>query len=342
LFPPRESNRGRIIAEYHKALIGSGSPERGGEVFNNNCSSCHQLHGRGTPVGPDLAPLRDKSAEDFLLAILDPNAAIEPRFVNYTVQTRNGNTFMGVIRSETATSVELAAPGIHETLLRGDIANIQALPTSLMPEGLEQNITSAQMNDLIAFLRQPGPRVFGSATRDQMESARREFMAMRPLGRALMLEASEQLDYPSWMGRLPLWHCRQTDGKSHVVWQSPPPSLSNAFAEFVVPVALGFVSQPAGKFTLKVNGKAAVDFDVVLNDAEWTSADGKVLLAYRVREANSEDSNGLLHVRVARELVNDRAPTFEVVGSAANSQRWFGVYDTKGIARPASESARAR
>jgi hypothetical protein len=126
------------------------------------------------------------------------------------------------------------------------------------------------------------------------------------------------------------------------VWQSPPADPSNALAEFVVPVALGFLSQPAGMFTLKVNGKSAVVFDVTLNDAEWTSADGKVLVVYRVREANSEDSNGVLYLRVVRELVNDRAPTFEVVGSAANSQRWFGVYDTRLIARPAAESARAR
>ena len=87
------------------------------------------------------------------MAILDPNAAIEPRYVNYNIETKNGNTFSGVIRSETATSIELVAPTLHETLLRADIAKIEASSLSLMPEGLEQGITATQMSDLIAFLK---------------------------------------------------------------------------------------------------------------------------------------------------------------------------------------------
>jgi hypothetical protein len=91
---------------------------------------------------------------------------------------------------------------------------------------------------------------------------------------------------------------------------------------------------------LKVNGKPVLDFNVALNDAEWSSADGKVQIVYRVFEANSEDSNGLLHLRLTRGLIKEGAPvTFEVVGSAANSQRWFGVYDTKLIARPQAQSS---
>ncbi|HWN93769.1 MAG TPA: neutral/alkaline non-lysosomal ceramidase N-terminal domain-containing protein [Methylomirabilota bacterium] len=339
LWPKRQSNRAKVIADYRQAITSSGDALAGREIFNQNCATCHQLAGKGTAVGPDLTPWRDKSTEDFLVALLDPNAAIEPRYVNYIVPTKRGGVFYGVIRSETATSIELAAPGIHETVLRSDIASIQAVPTSLMPEGLEQNITPAQMNDLIAYLKQPGPRPFGSATREQVAAARAEFMAQRPTGRARLIAASEKLDYPSWLGRLPLWHCRQTDGKSHVVWEAPLPPPGNGMAEFVVPVAIGFASQPPGVFALKVNGKAALEFNVALNDADWASADGSVQVAYRVLEANSEDSNGLLHLRLARELMQGVPVKFEVVGAAANSQRWFGVYDTKLIAHPQAQSS---
>jgi putative membrane-bound dehydrogenase-like protein len=332
LWPKRTSNRATVIADYRKAVTAAGSTERGAVVFNESCATCHTVSGRGTPVGPDLAPLRDKSAEDFLVAILDPNAALEPRYVNYIVETKSGGVFYGVIRSETATSLEIAAPGIQQTLLRGDITRIEASPLSLMPEGLEQNITPNQMNDLIAFLKKPAPRVFGSGTSEQIQSARKTFRAEQPNGFGKLIFASEQLDYPSWLGRLPLLHCRQTDGKSRVAWQTLPATFTGGIYSFTIPAAIGFISQPSGKFTLKVNEKPALDFNVVLDDAAWESADGTVRMNYQVMEANSEDSNGALTISISRELVRENTPvTFEVIGSAANSQRWFGIYDLNAV-----------
>src|SRR5205814_10474367 len=97
-----------------------------------------------------------------LLAILDPNAAIEPRFINYQVETRDGRSLSGVVKAETATSLTLAqAGGLEEKILRDDIAEIKASNLSLMPEGLEQNMTARDLADLIAFLKQNGPRTFG-------------------------------------------------------------------------------------------------------------------------------------------------------------------------------------
>ncbi|MBL9173660.1 MAG: hypothetical protein JNL10_09015 [Verrucomicrobiales bacterium] len=93
---------------------------------------------------------------------------------------------------------------------------------------------------------------------------------------------------------------------------------------------MGFVSQPPGRFTLFLNGRAALDFDASLLDAVWSRSDGAVTLRYRVREANEEDSNGLLEIAASP----DWAPpgdsvSFEVRGSASESQRWFGLYDTR-------------
>ena len=90
---------------------------------------------------------------------------------------------------------------------------------------------------------------------------------------------------------------------------------------------MGFVSQPQGKFTLKLNGQSMLDFDVTLSDRTWESADGKVRMNYLVKEANAEDSNGVLVIEVNSSLLLAcKSAEFEVVGSASNSQRWFGVY----------------
>jgi putative heme-binding domain-containing protein len=118
------------------------------------------LNGRGNAVGPDLASWREKNVDDFLGAILDPNAAIEPRFISYNVETKDGRSLSGVIRSETASGFTLVqGGGIEHALFRNDVTGIVASSLSLMPEGLEQGITPAQMGDLIAFLKQPAPRV---------------------------------------------------------------------------------------------------------------------------------------------------------------------------------------
>jgi putative membrane-bound dehydrogenase-like protein len=155
----RNSDRTALIANYRTSINSSGKSERGAEVFEKVCATCHALNGRDHAVGPDLAPLRDKSAEDFLVAVLDPNAAIEPRFVSYNVETKDGRALSGVIRSETAGGFTLVqGGGIEQTLFRNDVTNIVASSISLMPEGLEQGITPAQMNDLIAFLKQPAVR----------------------------------------------------------------------------------------------------------------------------------------------------------------------------------------
>ena len=109
----------------------------------------------GHAVGPNLAEFAGKSVEDFVVAILNPNAAIEPKFVAYEIETKDGRSFSGIVRGETATSLSLVQTGgVEEKLLRSDIKQLRASNLSLMPEGLEQAITPQEMADLIAWLKQ--------------------------------------------------------------------------------------------------------------------------------------------------------------------------------------------
>ena len=60
----------------------------------------------------------------------------------------------GILVSETATSVQLRmAGGAEETLLRANLAKLEALPNSLMPAGLEAAISRQDLADLLAFLK---------------------------------------------------------------------------------------------------------------------------------------------------------------------------------------------
>jgi putative membrane-bound dehydrogenase-like protein len=330
LFKSAGSNRKEVLAQYQSALSLTGEAARGGEVFTKNCATCHRLRGQGHDVGPNLAALTDKSLADWLLGILDPNAVVEPRYVAYNLETKDDRSLSGIVSAETATTLTLIqSGGGQESILRSEIASMRASGLSLMPEGLEQAIPPQDLADLIAFLK-ASPRPFGSATQEQAEAARRSFFAAGANDVARIVSAFDQLPYPSWMGSLPMPYCRQTDGKSRLVWesQSVPAELKpDAFHEFRVPAGMGFVSQPTGKFELRVNGRPALDFNVALENQTWQSRDGQVQMSYTVMESNTEDSNGILLLRVAAALLAPGKPTtFEVVGSAANSQRWFGVY----------------
>jgi putative membrane-bound dehydrogenase-like protein len=328
---PAVTSRADVLAKFGGVADCAGQPDRGLDTFEKNCAPCHAWRGRGHAVGPNLAEFAGKSVADFVLAILDPNAAINPNFIAYNVETRDGRDLTGIVRGETASGLTLVqGGGVEEKILRADIQEIRASPHSLMPEGLEQALTPQDLADLIAWIKQGAPAPFGGASPEQAARARAEFLQAGANGVAKVVSAAEQLDYPSWLGRLPLPHCRQTDGQSRLVWQTAPVPASlapGATHVFRLPAAMGFLSQPSGKFALRLNGRAVLDFNVTLADQTWQSADGHVRMSYTVRENNAEDSNGVLVLEVAARLLAPGQPaTWEVIGSAAGSQRWFGVY----------------
>ena len=95
-----------------------------------------------------------KTKEELIEAILNPSAAVEPRFVNYLVTTKDGRMYDGVLANETPGAITLRGGSEQDvTLARSSIAEIRASNISLMPEGLEEQITKQALADLIAYPR---------------------------------------------------------------------------------------------------------------------------------------------------------------------------------------------
>jgi putative membrane-bound dehydrogenase-like protein len=158
LFAANQTSRAEVLSKYQAVASLSAAPERGAPMFDQNCAQCHAFRGRGHPVGPNLAEFAGKSGEDFLVAILDPNSAINPNFRAYNIETKDGRSLTGIVKGETASSLILVqGGGLEEKILRSDIAEIRASQLSLMPEGLEQGISAQDMADLIAWLKQSAP-----------------------------------------------------------------------------------------------------------------------------------------------------------------------------------------
>jgi putative membrane-bound dehydrogenase-like protein len=146
--------RRRVLERYAEAAHREGDAERGRLVFQKNCANCHSVAGIGVRVGPDIADTRVKTREQLLSDILNPNGAIDGNYLNYVVSTQSGQVLSGLIDAETPSSLTLKrAEGQTDVILRQDIDEIRSSGTSLMPEGLEKNITVDEMSDLLSFLK---------------------------------------------------------------------------------------------------------------------------------------------------------------------------------------------
>jgi len=150
-----DADRQKVIDRYLAVMSSrQGDPKKGAVVFANTCSACHKFGDvPGRLVGPDLATVKDRSAPYLLTHILDPNRAVEDRYIFYTAATLDGRTLAGMVAGEAGNSLTLIGlDGAEQMLSRTEIRSLVSSGRSLMPDGLEAAINEQAMADLIAFL----------------------------------------------------------------------------------------------------------------------------------------------------------------------------------------------
>jgi len=164
LNPTPPADRLAVIESYREKLAWPANPANGRDVFRKHCALCHRLENEGTAVGPDLLALTDRSAETLLVSILDPNRAVEPRYVEYSALTTSGRAFAGIVVAESGNAVTITdAQAANHVLLRGDLDELVSTGRSLMPVGTEALLNQPQdLLDLIAYLRSVQPDPYGS------------------------------------------------------------------------------------------------------------------------------------------------------------------------------------
>jgi putative heme-binding domain-containing protein len=146
--------RAAVLVAFRPSLEGEGDREKGMAVYVKACATCHKAEGQGVEVGPDLATVASRTPEDILTHVLDPNREIASNYLNYNVETADGRVVSGIIASESAAALVLKrAEGVTEVVPRDEIEQIASTGISLMPEGLEKDLTPDDFRDLIAFVR---------------------------------------------------------------------------------------------------------------------------------------------------------------------------------------------
>lgn len=147
------ADRKQVLEQYQRVLSMAGSPTRGAALFKKNCATCHKLNGSGASVGPELDALRVRGANFFLTNVLTPNRELDPRYESHNIETVDGRVISGIIQSTSDSAVRIIqAEGKTETIERADIEQINATGMSLMPEGLERDLSPQAMADLLSFL----------------------------------------------------------------------------------------------------------------------------------------------------------------------------------------------
>jgi putative heme-binding domain-containing protein len=148
-----ESQAARM-KELEYALSG-GDAERGRGLFFGKaaCSQCHKVDQVGSGDGPDLSQIGAiRTRRDLIEAIVFPSATFARGYEPVTVFV-SGRSVSGVLRKETTKHTYILTADRSETAVpREEIEEIIPSRLSIMPQGLDRNLTPAEFRDLIAFL----------------------------------------------------------------------------------------------------------------------------------------------------------------------------------------------
>jgi putative heme-binding domain-containing protein len=160
--PLREKLAGRdekLVARFLalEERAGTGDVGRGRRIFfgeRAKCSTCHAVGEEGGTLGPDLTTIGlVRTAHDLLEAVLFPSASMVPDFAPFVVETLD-DAYAGIIGRDLPDSLLLRMAADEErNIARGDILSIEPSPVSIMPEGLDAELSDEELLDLLAFLQ---------------------------------------------------------------------------------------------------------------------------------------------------------------------------------------------
>lgn len=150
----KSGDRQKIVQDYNESLKLKGDALKGKKIFATHCATCHRYENVGHTVGPEFAAvLKTKTRPAILHDIFDPNKEVDSRYVVYQVVTHSGKTITGILTIDAATSITLRrGDAAEDTIPREQIESLRATNVSLMPEGLEKQISKQDLADLLEYL----------------------------------------------------------------------------------------------------------------------------------------------------------------------------------------------
>jgi putative heme-binding domain-containing protein len=146
-------------------LAGPADAAAGERIFfhakSAGCYRCHRVNGRGSDVGPDLSlAARNLDRRRLVESILQPGKEVAPQYTTWTIATKDGRVFAGMLVQENEAGEQTYADptGRLIRLPHRAIEARQPSRQSLMPEDLARGLTVQEFRDLLAFLGGAGEK----------------------------------------------------------------------------------------------------------------------------------------------------------------------------------------
>jgi putative heme-binding domain-containing protein len=111
------------------------------------------MHGRGNEVGPNITANGRGSYEQLLVSVFNPSLVIGDSYRSVTLRTEDDTIVTGLLveRNETRTVIKVQG-GKDQVILNDTIEEFKQDKKSLMPEGMENQLTRQELADLFALL----------------------------------------------------------------------------------------------------------------------------------------------------------------------------------------------
>jgi putative heme-binding domain-containing protein len=133
--------------------LSEASAPRGRSLFQSSCSACHRLFGEGGAIGPDLTGADRGSLYYLLENIIDPSSVVPLAYKMHVVYRQNESIVSGAKFEENERVLGIQTLSDKVYVPRTEIARVEVVEQSTMPEGLLQALSDTQVLDLIAYLQ---------------------------------------------------------------------------------------------------------------------------------------------------------------------------------------------
>lgn len=150
----RDPAREQVIDQVRQMLAATpGDPHKGQLVFQKVCGQCHEIYGQGHKVGPDITRNGRNDYAQLLSNVLDPSLVIGADYQAHLLATGDGRVLTGLLVEDSPQRVVLKVQGgKQEVVPRENIELMERSGLSMMPEGLEKQLTQQELIDLFAYL----------------------------------------------------------------------------------------------------------------------------------------------------------------------------------------------
>ena len=148
---PEQKEKEKLIAQFRPVVEQPGNLNNGKALYTQNCAVCHKFNGEGKDLAPDLTGMGVHGAAELLVHIVDPNRLVEPNFIAVNIETKDEQSYTGIIARENKTSVVLRDANNEVEIRTENIKTRNSTGRSLMPEGFEA-LSGEGLRDLLSYV----------------------------------------------------------------------------------------------------------------------------------------------------------------------------------------------